>query len=87
MYSSYNPKLVELQQVIQDISTQEQNLTTNPSTQEKAAIEERLNKLTERKEALNEELADSEDLSEAIKMKYAIMLLMNFGGSDPEYCI
>jgi len=87
MHSPYNPKIVELKQVINNIKIQQQALNQienmiNPNVKEKSAIEQNLNKLTFRKDELNEELAENENLSEAIKMKYAIMLLMNFGNIE-----
>ncbi len=44
------------------------------SEAEKNALQEKLQKLEAEKEKLNEELVDSEDLSELIKIKYALLL-------------
>lgn len=90
MKSGYNCKVLELQEVLKNIKLQELALEKSGNqikSSEVIKLEKNISKLKEKKEKLNEELVENEDLSETIRMKYAIMFLLNFGETQSEYCI
>lgn len=98
MYSDENSKIIELQGLIRQIRTEKHNLEyvnskiafMNPDNIEKLLrkkrqIEQNIMKLTAKKDLLNDELVDKEQLFETIRMKYAILLLQNIGSSQREH--
>lgn len=95
MYSDDNSKIMELQGLIRQIRTEKHNLEyvnsriacMNPDNIEKLLrkkrqIEQNIMKLTTKKDLLNDELIDKEQLFDTIKMKYAILLLQNMGSAQ-----
>jgi len=97
MHIDENSKIIELQGLIRQIRTEKHNLEyvnsriafMNPDNIEKLLrkkrqIEQNIMKLTAKKDLLNNELVDKEQLFETIRMKYAILLLQNMGSSQTD---
>ncbi|GEM_PF-3072371 len=97
MKSTYNSKIIELKQVLSDIKEQELALEElkakkikeqdDSSIKEKTNTEKNILKLKDKKNKLNEELIENEEIFENTKMKYAILILLNFGNDEQEYCL
>lgn len=90
MQPECNSKVTELQEVVRHIKSQElilEQTEKSDSPEEKTAIEKNINELKFKKNRLNEELIENEENSENTRMKYAIMILLNFGNEEPEYSL
>jgi hypothetical protein len=98
MQSGDNSKVIELQGLLRQINTERHTLehvnsriaSLNASNIEKLLmkkrqIEQNIMKLTAKKDELNDELVDKEQLFETIKMRYAILLLQNYGNPETEH--
>ncbi len=91
MQSECSSKIYELQETLRQIKSDKLALeqlkkksyiaSDSNTTKRKHDLEQNINKLTAQKNKLNEELIENEEIFESIKMKYAIMLLLNFGNS------
>lgn len=95
MQSGDNSKVIELQGLMRQIRTETSTLeyvnsrisSMNPTNMEKLLmkkrqIEHNIMNLSVKKDMLNDELVDKEQLFETIKMRYAILLLQNMGNSE-----
>jgi len=93
MKSDYNSRLIELRRIVKEIKENELALESFNQDQEgdllseKAIIENNLDKLKAKKNELNEELIENDELFETLRMKYAVMILLNYGNNEPEYCL
>ncbi len=94
MRSENNSKIIELQRVINDIKIQEKVLENmefdrndDKLPNEKKRVEKTIKELKVKEEQLNEELVENGEMTENIKIKYAIMLLKSFGNFEPEYSL
>ncbi len=99
MQSGYNSKIMELQKILMDIKSGREELMQieliqkddlvffNKLEKKKKSIEKKTQELIAKKNKLNEELIENDEIFETTRMKYAIMLLLNFGSSEPKYCL
>ena len=72
MQDMYNLKIFEVQRINEGIMSCRRDMESILSETEKEKLNKKIQKLE--KEKLNDELIESEDLSELIKIKYALLL-------------
>jgi len=74
MQNMYNLNKIEIQNLNEGINYCQQTQVKSVSENERESFQERNEVLEAKREIFNDEFADSEDLVEQIKIKYAILL-------------